>query len=340
MEKVPSAHFDYRMFRPADRLAAFRQMTASLYETWAEGEPEDFRAEAFGHQVGDLVFNEVEFSPARFLRGSQHVSGGGRDFLSLQAQLAGDELLLMDHGIVCLLPNNIYLRDWAYPFDSKATAMHMHTIVVPRYRLVGSTLMSRDAPVLSWDVTQPEGRLLLKLWSELITLLGEVSLGEAELLCEAFLRFVDGLLGHGTQQGAPSTLSAMERFLLARLRGNVGVADLCRHFHVSRSKVYRLFERHDGVSAYLGRMRLERAYADLRNADPARVRVGEIAASWRFYDASTFSRKFHQHFGVTPSEVLGTGFVKRDTKPDGNIRGAESFVEYTNWLRQASGPIK
>jgi AraC-like DNA-binding protein len=339
MEQVPSAHFDYRKFTPADRLAAFRQMTASLYETWAEGEPEHFRAEAFGYQVGDLVFNEVEFSPARFLRGRQHLSGEGRDFLSLQAQLAGDELLVMDHGIVRLLPDNIYLRDWAYPFDSKATAMHMHTIVVPRHRLVASAVMSRDNPVLSWDVMQPDGRLLLKLWSELITLLGEVSLGEAEVLCEAFLRFVDGLLGHGAQQDAPSTLPAMERFLLARLRGNVGVADLCRHFHVSRSKVYRLFECHDGVSAYLGRMRLERAYADLRNADPARVRVGEIAASWRFYDASTFSRKFHRHFGVTPSEVLCTGLVKTEATPSESIRGAESFVEYTNWLRKASKSI-
>ena len=44
----------------------------------AEGEPEDFRAEAFGHQMGGLVFNEVEFNPARFLRDEQHISGEGR----------------------------------------------------------------------------------------------------------------------------------------------------------------------------------------------------------------------------------------------------------------------
>jgi len=340
MEKVPSANFDYRAFAPADRLPAFRQMTASLYETLAEGEPEHFRAEAIGHQVGDLVFNEVEFSPARFVRGRQHVRGAGRDFLSLQAQLTGDELLVMEHGIVRLLPGNIYLRDWSYPFDSMATAMHMHTIVVPRHRLVASAVMSRDTPVLSWSVMQPDGRLLLKLWSELIILIDEVSMGEAEILCEAFLRFFDSLLGCGAQHEIPSTLPAMENFLLARLHGNVGVADLCRHFHVSRSKVYRLFERHDGVRAYIGRMRLERAYADLRNADPKRVRVGEIAASWGFYDASTFSRKFHRQFGVTPSEVLGTGLVIRNAKPDGNIRGAESFIDYMNWLRMASEPAR
>jgi AraC-like DNA-binding protein len=340
METVPSAHFDYRKFAPADRLPAFRQMTASLYETWAQGDRDNFRAEAFGHHVGNLVFNEVQFSPARFLRGSQHVSGEGGGFLSLQAQLVGDELLTMDHGIVRLRPNNIYLRDWAYPFDSQSTAMHMHTIVLPRYRLQSSDVLSKDAPVVSWDATQPEGRMLRKLWFELNTLLGEVSLAEAEVLGDAFLRFVDGLLGYGAPRDAPSTLPAMERFLLARLRRNVGVTDLCRHFHVSRSTVYRLFQRHDGVRAYIGRMRLERAYAGLRNADPARVRVGEIAASWGFYDASAFSRKFRQHFGSPPSEILGTGFVQHEAKPRELIRGAESFIDYTTWLREASEPIR
>jgi len=337
MTQVPTSHFNYREFAPADRLPAFRQMTATLYETWPRGEREAFQAEAFGRQVGDLVFNEVGFTPARFLRERRHVTGQGRDFLSLQAQLAGDELLVMEHGMVRLLPDNIYLRDWAYPFDSRASAMHMHTIVVPRHRLTASSLLTADAPVLSWAISDPEGGLLLKLWSELLVTLDRASLADAEALCEAFLRFVDSLLGYGGQQEAPSTLPAMERFLLARLRSNVGVTDLCRHFKVSRSTVYRTFEPHDGVGAYLGRMRLERAYADLRNADPGRVRVGEIATSWRFHDASTFSRKFRRHFGVPPSEVLGSGFRKREPAPGGHIKGAESFVEYMNWLRKASG---
>jgi hypothetical protein len=59
MEKVPSTRFDYRRFTPAVRLPAFRQMTASFHEICAEGEPEGFRAGAFGHRVGDLVFSDL-----------------------------------------------------------------------------------------------------------------------------------------------------------------------------------------------------------------------------------------------------------------------------------------
>jgi hypothetical protein len=95
--------------------------------------------------------------------------------------------------------------------------------------------------------------------------------GQAELLCAAFLGFLDGLMSGHADAEQPATLRSMEQFLASRLRGDVGVEDLCRQFNVSRSTVYRLFEPHGGVSAYLGRMRLERAYADLRQADPTRT---------------------------------------------------------------------
>ena len=162
MTKVPTSQFDYRKFLPADRLPAFRQLTASLYETWSLGEPESFQAEAYGHQVKDLIFTEVEFGATRFKRSSAHTQGGGQDFLTLHAQLAGIEHLVMDHGIVQLLPGRIYLRDWAYPFECKSTPMYMHTIVIPRHRLASSVVLDKDNPILDWQISKPDGGMLFK----------------------------------------------------------------------------------------------------------------------------------------------------------------------------------
>jgi len=137
--------------------------------------------------------------------------------------------------------------------------MHMHTIVVPRNRLASSTVLNRQHPVLSWSMSQPEGNMLFKLWSDLVKSFTEVSLGQAEILCEGFLGFVDGLLGGLRQKDVPVTLQAMERYLAARLRRDVGLEDLCRTFHTSRATEYRLFEPHGGIKSYLSRARLERA---------------------------------------------------------------------------------
>jgi len=339
MQQVSTAHFNYREFPPDDRLPAFRVLTRALYDTWALGIDDDFRAELFGHQVGDMIFNECSFTPARFRHSATHISGEGRDFLSLQAQLAGEEVLDMDHGIVRLLPGHIYLRDWAYPFDSKATEMRMHTIVIPRHRLAASVTLSRESPVLEWPMTDAGADMLLKLWMQLIGSFSTVSLGKAELLCVAFLGFLDGMMSGLASSEQPATLRAMEQFLASRLRGNVGTADLCRQFHVSRSTVFRLFKPHGGVKAYLGRMRLERVYADLRQADPARVGVAEVAASWRFNEPSSFSRKFRQQFGLRPSDVLGKDRGEVEPAVAAMIHGTEAFSSYTDWLSRASNPV-
>jgi AraC-like DNA-binding protein len=338
LRPVPVAQFDYHKFPPEERLSAFRHMTASLYETWAQGDTDGFRAMAFGHQVGDLVFNEVEFSPARFWRKPGHTRGADRDFLTLQAQLAGEEHLVMDHGVVRLLPGHIYVRDWACPFDSNATAMHLHTIIIPRHRLVSSATLGRSSPVLEWRMDNPGAGMLLTLWMQLLSSFASISLGEAELLSKALLGSLDVLMGGHADAERPATLQSMEQFLASRLRGNVGVEDLCRQFHVSRATIYRLFEPHGGVNAYLSRMRIERAYADLRQADPSRARVADIAASWRFNDPSSFTRKFRQHFGMPPSEVLGRDFASYEARVAGMIRGSETFSSYMNWINRSSDP--
>jgi AraC-like DNA-binding protein len=81
---------------------------------------------------------------------------------------------------------------------------------------------------------------------------------------------------------------------------------------------------------------MERAYADLCQADPKQVQVAEIAASWRFNEPSSFSRKFRQPSGQSPAEVIGTDFVSEVASPRGLIQGAEMYADYMNWFNKAS----
>ena len=258
MDQVLSAHFESAQFPPADGLAARRRMTASLYQTWPRGEPERFCARADGFQVGELVFNQAQFTPSRFLHGPELLVGEGKDFLSLQMQLAGEERLIMAHGHVRLLPGHIYLRDWAYAFDCEASAMRLNAIMIPRHRLRAGASMQAHTPVLSWSMSEPDGRMLAMLWQQLLAELGRVSLSRARALCDAFLAFLDALLGYGLPQTSPASLGAMQQFLMTRLQGDVGGDALCQHFHVSRSTVYRLFEPVGGVSLFINGARLER----------------------------------------------------------------------------------
>lgn len=57
-------------------------------------------------------------------------------------------------------------------------------------------------------------------------------------------------------------------------------------------------------TAYLRRLRLERARQDLLAVGPERVSVTEVAARWGFLHVSRFAAAYAQRFGELPSETL------------------------------------
>ncbi len=77
------------------------------------------------------------------------------------------------------------------------------------------------------------------------------------------------------------------------------VANLCRWTGMSRSSLYRLFDRDGGVQAFIRTRRLARVAEELRDREAGRV--AEIAERWGFCDAAYLARVFREVHGVTPS---------------------------------------
>lgn len=84
------------------------------------------------------------------------------------------------------------------------------------------------------------------------------------------------------------------------------VADLARRVGVSSRGLQAAFARHVGVSpmAYLRRVRLQRAHADLCAADSGQASVTDIALRWGFTHHGRFAAAYRQRYGRTPSETL------------------------------------
>ncbi len=343
-ERVSRIRFDTQQFAASERQAAFSLLTQALYEGSAIGDPAEFAVHATGYQVGDLVFSVVSLSPMRFVRDERHLQGAASDFLVLEMQLAGEQRLLMDVGHRLLLPRHINLRDWACGFESEATAMSLQSILIPRRRLHFASALGVGNPVISWSMDAPDGRMVSLLWRELQASLEQVPRADAEALAQAFLGFLDGLLGREAGPDRPVTLGAMQQYLTLRIRSVSGVADLCRHFGVSRSTVYRLFEPIGGVARFLNETRLERCRIELRFSDPDRVRVSEVAASWGYPDPSSFSRRFRRRFRLPPSAVLGSGRAAMTTTAPLFAPGSTNdwsasrwYREYMSWFNRAAG---
>lgn len=77
---------------------------------------------------------------------------------------------------------------------------------------------------------------------------------------------------------------------------------LRRELAISRTRLYRLFERSGGVKRYIQHRRLLDAHSALSDPNDQR-RIFEIADQRGFADGAEFSRTFKREFGYSPSEV-------------------------------------
>lgn len=90
-------------------------------------------------------------------------------------------------------------------------------------------------------------------------------------------------------------------------RPSLGPDDIARNLGLSRSQLYRQFERFGGVGSYIRRRRLNRSFAEICNPRQSHRRISEIAYSLGFEDEAYFSRAFHRTFGLSPRAARTAG---------------------------------
>jgi transcriptional regulator GlxA family with amidase domain len=83
-------------------------------------------------------------------------------------------------------------------------------------------------------------------------------------------------------------------------------ADLAVIARLSLRTLEQRFARHLGMApmAYVRRVRLERARAELQQSDPGAMTVTAIAQRWGFTHTGRFAATYQQRYGESPSQTL------------------------------------
>lgn len=115
------------------------------------------------------------------------------------------------------------------------------------------------------------------------------------------------------QEHPPSGLDALPRalrrateFVDEHLAEPISVVDIAEAARLSVRALQVGFRRHLGTTpvTYLTRARLSEAHADLRDGDPERDTVAEVARRWGFRNPGRFAAQYREAYGQSPSETL------------------------------------
>jgi transcriptional regulator GlxA family with amidase domain len=105
----------------------------------------------------------------------------------------------------------------------------------------------------------------------------------------------------------PAAVRRAAEFIDSSADQPITAADIAAQAGVTLRALQYAFRRHYGVTptGYLRRVRLERAHAELRAADPASdLTVAGVAHSWGWLSASHFTTLYRRQYGELPSRTL------------------------------------
>jgi len=133
------------------------------------------------------------------------------------------------------------------------------------------------------------------------------------------------------QAAAGASLEACRRMIETHLHDRrLGPEYLCDRLGVSRAKLYRMFEQLGGVTLYIQRRRLARAYRIIVDPMHGRERIGAIAARCGFGNASVFNRAFRQLHGLSPTELRIAS--TRGELDETELSGDQAYRTIGRWL--------
>jgi AraC-like DNA-binding protein len=292
----------------ADRFDVFNDASRSLWHRLpATRDP--FACYAADYLVDDVIVYRLRYDAHTIIRTPAQVASGLSDVISVQMYRSGSIRGAVGDVDLYAAPDRIVLQDLAHPFSVWTDASDVIGAIVPRARIGCRDWIHSRAPVISWPVDSPTGRVLASALTTLWAELPRAEMSDGPLLASSFVGLLNGLLqpGHGHQDDVRRALNvAIRQYIADRLDDlALDVDTLRRQFYCSRATLYRLFEGDGGVARYIRDARLRACMHDLALPSTSRKHIGLIATRWGFENPSHFNRLFKQSFGIVPSAVGG-----------------------------------
>ncbi len=264
--------------------------------------PGPFLARADLWNLGRLQITLVEVDPFVAIRDRALVNAIDADHLQIVQLLEGAITFEADGKTMELEAPVSFIRDYGQPSAARSTRMRCLIFYISRdflEEVVGPVRFQGPLPSVR------ELALLRDVAMEMIRFFPAAKASSAplyatilrDLAADAMLR-----AGANRQTDQISLLATAKTYVAAQAPGTLSVAEITVALGISRSTLYRLFEREGGLLAYDRMRRLRAAHRAMCNPLNTST-LGELAGRYGFRDQAALLRSFRKAFGYSPSEL-------------------------------------
>jgi AraC-like DNA-binding protein len=337
--RAQSSLFRTHTLDPVERFGAWREsMAVFLDSSLSVHEDTDaFTGEVEGYLFDDILLTRGIAGRQKYDRPATKIARDGLDHYMFQIFAGGHTQLNMPRRAVRSEPGRVIAFDFAEILDSYNSDFDVLCIVVPRARLAPMLLHPDSLQGLMPERDGAAGRLLADFLRSLYLVAPSLTPLEAKTTARALLELIasafNGVQGDGASEARDlALLLKAQRFIRENLASPVLTPEaIALGIGVSRTALYKLFERAGGVAGYIRELRLRKCLAEFASPRHAHRQVAQIAYGWGFTNAAHFTRTFKQRFGRTPSEARAArNFPMERTRTDLDPRVGDR--RYEEWI--------
>jgi AraC-like DNA-binding protein len=306
---LPNIRFDTAGLAAADQFEAWRDAVGVTHEITSPDSVKSVGITAASDiwRLGDLVLSYRRFPRLHFDRSKRRAQVDGLDHYSLLFMREGTWEGDADGHEVRTAAGQVCMFDLAQPVTNWVSENASLRVMIPRDQL---DAVVPPGQIHGLVLHGSAGALLSGYLDVLLRQLDQLAPTDAPYVARATRDIVAACLvpsrDRAERAAAPiaaTQLHAVRQYIEANLASpDLAATKICRAVGLSRTTLYRLFERFGGVADYIQTRRLARVRALL--VDPRETRrISELAYAHGFTSDTRFSKAFHRAYGATPRDV-------------------------------------
>ncbi|MDF1624285.1 MAG: helix-turn-helix domain-containing protein [Pseudohongiella nitratireducens] len=342
MQSALQSEFSTKALSKEHRFLAWQEGIRSLFEVELAHDktPGEFQAQLSSTLLDrKLLLSRCTTSAQLFTRGPLKVASDGIDYYLIQTHSEGTQLVSRGNSQCLVRPGDVLVIDLAEPHRAITSDFSHLSLIVPRQLLSSRLNAPNNQHCRVLNRNNPLTKIVV---SHLHTLEDQVRcmpLQHLKQQIDPILSLLACAMNSSADKSGYTCCKLSEplfrdikEFIELHLGSALNTEVICKHFHLSRSTLYRLFEPVGGVRRYIRERRL-RGSLEALITTPHGTRLIDIACEYGFRSEAHFSRTIRLKYGITPSTLRALN--KKEPTNSFNLSTNHSATgdrHYEQWL--------